>query len=93
MNVKQWLIQLAIAFDQLANVLVTPFSSSAWADETLSSRAYRAWRSEKFFGFCMVIIDKLFFWQEVPEGTIGHCQNAYLREKERGHLPPEFREL
>jgi hypothetical protein len=92
MAIRQWLEQLFLAVDQLANVLVTPFSGSAWADETLSSRAYRAYRDGKFFGFTMKPIDLLFFWQPIRPGLLGHCHQAYVKELERAGLPPEFRQ-
>ena len=92
MNIKHWLLQLFIAVDQLLNVLVTPFASGAWADETLSSRAYRMWRANKPWGrIWMPIIDALFFWQAIRLDAIGHCHQAYLREKERYNFPPEMR--
>lgn len=92
MKPGQWFIQLFIALDQLANVLVTPLSGSAWADETLSSRAYRAWRDGKFFGrLFMRPIDLLFFWQPLRPDALGHCHQAYLKERERAGLPAEFR--
>lgn len=90
-DVKHWFVQLFLALDQLANILVTPFSSSAWADETLSSRAFRAWRDEKPLGFLMYPIDWLFFWQEIPEGLKGHCHLAYENERSKNGLPPEMR--
>ena len=90
--VKHWLVQLFIAVDQLLNVLVTPFNASAWADETLSSRAYRAWADGKVFGkVFMPVIDVLFSWQTIRPGAIGHCHQAYLKERERLGLPPEMR--
>lgn len=92
-DAKQWAIQLLMALDQLANIIVTPLSSSAWADETLSSRAYRAWHDGKALGFLMYVIDLLFFWQTVPEGVKGHCHQAYLNEAARNSLPPELRNL
>lgn len=92
--IKHWLVQLFIAFDQLLNVLVTPFNASAWADETLSSRAYRAWADGKYFGLIfMPIIDWLFFWQKIRLGAVGHCHQAYLKERERVGLPPEMRDV
>lgn len=90
-SVKHWFIQLFICIDQLANILVTPLSKSAWADETLSCRAYRAWRDKKALGFLMHPIDLLFFWQDTPEGVRGHCHNAYLNEAARYNSPPEIR--
>lgn len=92
MNLRHWIIQLLIAIDQLANVLVTPFHASAWADETLSSRAYRAWRDGKIMGrIWMPVIDALFFWQKQKPGVIGHCHAAYLEEMARYNFPPEMR--
>jgi hypothetical protein len=91
MNITGWFVQLFIALDQLANVLVTPLSGSAWADETLSSRSYRAWKDGKFFGWTMKPIDLLFCWQQLRPDAVGHCHNAYLNEQERLGLPPEMR--
>lgn len=87
---KHWLYQLFIAVDQLLNVLVTPLRRGAWADETLSARAWRMEQAGKPWGrFWRPVIDWLFAWQRA-EG--GHCQRAYLRERQRMHLPPELRQ-
>lgn len=84
--------QLFVAVDQVANVLVTFFTSPAWADETLSSRAWRAWRDGKVMGrIWRPIIDALFFWQKVRVDSTGHCHHAYLNERDRLHAPPETR--
>lgn len=92
MDLKHWLVQLFIAIDQLANVLVTPLSGGAWADETLSSRAYRADRDGKLFGrFWRPLIDVLFSWQKQPPEVEGHCHGAFLREIARYNSPPEQR--
>jgi hypothetical protein len=91
-GLKHWLLQLFIAFDQLLNVLVTPGSTGAWADESLSCRAYRMWRDGKPWGrFWMPIIDWLFAWQKRSPEAIGHCHWAYLRELQRYNMPPEMR--
>lgn len=37
------------------------------------------------------IIDGLFFWQTVPDGVMGHCHYAYLRERQMYGHPPEMR--
>lgn len=90
--VGHWFRQLLLALDQLINVLVTPFSAGVWADETLSCRAYRAWRDDKPWGrFWMPIIDFLFSWQTLSPGAIGHCHDAYLLEGQRYNSPPELR--
>lgn len=88
---KHWFVQLFIAVDQLFNVLATPMHGSAWADETLSCRSYRAWRDGKWFGWTMHVIDFLFAWQNVRPEARGHCHNAYLNEADRTGCPPELR--
>lgn len=72
---KHWTKQVLIALDQLANACL-----KGWADETLSSRAHREkrTRTEK-------VINALFFWQ--PD----HCRQAYLSERNRMQMAPEFR--
>ena len=89
---RQWALQMGIAIDQLANVTVSILwgGSGGWADETLSSRIYRSARDGKRVGlFLMPPVDVVFgFFQGVPD----HCKNAYLKERARANLPPEFRE-
>lgn len=83
---RHWWGQLLIAIDQLLNVLVTPLQRSAWADETLSARAFRADRDGKVFGrIFRPAIDWIFFWQDA------HCRTAYEREQQRTHIAPEYR--
>lgn len=72
-------IQILIAIDQLFNTLIAGF-----ADETLSSRAYRH-KKDGSRAWPAWIIDHLFFWQEE------HCRSAYESELERAHFPPELR--
>lgn len=85
-SVKHWLWQLVIAIDQLVNVLITPFHSGAWADESLSSRAYRMDVQGKPWGrIFRPLIDWLFFWD--PD----HCQQSFISEREGRQLPPEAR--
>lgn len=83
--VHQWLWQLFIAIDQLLNVLLTPFHAGAFADETLSSRSYRAHSDGRWWGWLMTAIDTIFFWQQ------RHCEKAYIKERERMPSPPEAR--
>ena len=59
--------QVLIAIDQLANAIL-----GGWADETLSSRAYREDRKRM-----VAVIDALFFWEHK------HCYRSYLSERER----------
>ena len=85
-GLKHWLWQLVIALDQLTNVLVTPFQTGAWADETLSCRAYRMEIAGKPWGRILrPLIDLAFFWDT------DHCHMSYLSERERRQLPPELR--
>lgn len=67
--------QILIAIDQLANAVI-----GGWADETLSSRAWREDRRR-----LVAFIDFLFFWKD------NHCEASYISERRRLQLPPEFR--
>lgn len=87
MNPRHWFLQLLIAIDQLINVLITPLHGGAWADETLSSRAYRMERQGKPWGkIFRPMIDCLFFWEKE------HCRMAFLDERRQRQLPPETRQ-
>lgn len=72
--------QVFVALDQLANTLL-----GGWADETLSARAYRMSRTSHRWKKAMKAIDGLFFWEQQ------HCQWAWMVEKARKQLPPEYR--
>lgn len=73
--------QLAIAIDQLGNVLVScAFGEKAWADETLSAHAWR-WQIEGTRDWPRKVIDTVLFWQDE------HCRKAYENEKSRAQLP------
>jgi hypothetical protein len=88
-SIGGWAHQLFIVLDQLLNVLLTPFNRSAWADETMSARAYRADRDGRRWGrLTRPVIDWIFTLQRAPGG---HCKQAYERELARKHLPPELR--
>lgn len=78
---KHYLFQLLIAIDQLLNAFL-----GGYADETLSSRAYRAHSKGKWLGVLAEIIDLVFFWEEA------HCKTAYESERQNRQLPPEFRD-
>lgn len=81
---KHYFLQVLIALDQLVNALV-----GGWADETLSSRAYRAEGRGKLAGRILRptidLIARLF-------GDRNHCKTAFLTEGDRAQLPPAFRE-
>lgn len=72
--------QIPIAVDQLVNTFF-----NGWADETISSVAWRKRHDGKSWALLRKLIDTLFFWQE------NHCQRAYESELERQHLPKEYR--
>lgn len=74
---KIYLWQNVLAIDQLTNTLLGGF-----ADETLSSRAYRAELNGTWWGrWTRPMIDGLFFWQE------RHCAAAFRSEMSRKHFP------
>lgn len=77
----QYLLHIAIAFDQMLNALL-----GGGADETLSSRAYRADRDGKLFGrIFRPVIDTIFFWHT------RHCYDSYLAEVQRRQYSKNFR--
>lgn len=71
--------QIAVAFDQLINTFF-----GGWADETLSSRAWRH-KLDGSRSWPAWIIDHVFFWQK------DHCRTAWESELNRAHLPPAMR--
>ncbi len=71
--------QILIALDQLINAL-----HGGWADETISSRAWRLRHRWPYRAYVRAI-DAMFFWQA------SHCKASYTAERERAHLPPELR--
>lgn len=75
-----YLANIAIGFDQQLNTFI-----AGEPDETMSSHAYRMNRDGKPWGFLMHIINALAF-------NRNHCYEAYLSEKNRMQLAPEFRE-
>lgn len=84
---RHWFIQVFIALDQMANALIP----GGWADETLSSRAWRMWVKGRPFGrIFRPLIDALFVWQS---WRMDHCQRAYENEKLRYNSPAEMRPL
>lgn len=88
MPFKQRLHQVGIAFDQMINAFFgLAHRRGGWADETISARAWREGQKSEKWEIARKGIDLLFFWQD------DHCQNAYVSEKERMHLAPEYREF
>ena len=81
---KSWFLQVAVAFDQLLNTIFC----NGWADETMSSNAYRMHRDGKRAAFLCPCIDFLvlmLFHQK------DHCKTAHDAEREGYYLPPELR--
>lgn len=72
--------QIPIAVDQFVNTLF-----GGWADETISSAAWRKRHEGKGWAFLRALIDTLFFWQA------DHCKTAYESERNRLQCPPELR--
>lgn len=82
---KQRLLNLAVAIDQLAYVLVT--LGAGHPDETLSAAAWRTEQAGKLGGrIFRPLIDLLFLPFERE-----HCRNAYESEKHGAQLPKEYR--
>lgn len=79
---KFWLVQMALAFDQLANA-----GLGGWADETISARAWRLHMHKRRWAVARLLIDAAF----MLIGQRNHCQDAYISERERKHMPPEHR--
>lgn len=85
MMIRFFVWQLLLALDQLVNVLF-----GGYADETMSSRAYRMSQRHdtSLFGWrwrvCATIINGLFFDRN-------HCRDAFMSERDNLQLPPEFR--
>ena len=71
--------QILVAIDQLINTFI-----GGYADETLSSRAWR--RSLRGKPAIAWVIDHIFFWQA------NHCQEAYESELNRMQYPPSMRD-
>lgn len=79
--IKYFILNLLIWIDQGFNVLLL-----GSADETLSSRAYRAYVKGRIFGSIFKpLIDTLFFFDP------NHCESSYNAEVSRRQLPLEFR--
>lgn len=82
-----WPQQIWMAADQFVNALIPPITGAvSSAGETLSARAFRAWRDGRAWGRVMLpMINTIFFWQE------NHCRGAHAKLMERAYLPDEYR--
>lgn len=79
---RHWVRQVAIAVDQLGTALV-----GGWADETLSSYAWRMEQQGKPWGAARPVIDAAFTLFGLPD----HCQRAYEAGRLRRQKPLEQR--
>jgi hypothetical protein len=78
---RWWRLQMLTAYDQLVNTYF-----KGWADESISSRAYRrSLKDCKQCGMMQKIINTIFFWE--PD----HCKRSYESEMVRSQLPPSMR--
>ena len=76
---QAYLKQVLIGLDQLLNTLM-----GGWADETLSSRAWRHYVKGDY-KWPKVLIDGVLFFDK------DHCQLSYESEIKRSQLKPEMR--
>lgn len=75
-------LQILIAMDQLVNALL-----GGWADETLSSRAWRTEAKGRLWGRMLrPVIDTL----ALPFER-GHCRASFESERAQRQQPPECR--
>ena len=80
---RHHLLQVLIALDQLVNALL-----GGWADETLSSRAWRVYRKGRFWGRVMCpLIDLI-----ARPFERNHCRSSFEAERNQRQLPPEARQ-
>ena len=80
MAVRFWTQQVVIAIDQFINALL-----GGWADETMSSRAYRLRHRWPYKAY-RFLIDLLFLFDP------SHCKASYESERLRMQSPPELRQ-
>lgn len=79
---KRWFLQVLIAVDQLLNALL-----GGWADETVSSRAWRLSPTSRGWKYTQAAIDAV-------AGLLGdpqHCFESWVSERLRTQMPPELR--
>lgn len=87
MQVRDRIYQFLIAVDQLLGAVVGLFHRrGAWADETLSARAWREHLKSNGWNKARKVIDIMFFWQK------SHCEQAFHAEREREHISVVYRE-
>jgi hypothetical protein len=80
--IKFWFFQVALAFDQFCNAVF-----GGWADESISSRAWRLSAGSHGWACLRACIDTIFR----AFGQRDHCFEAWTSERMRTQLPPELR--
>ena len=82
---KQRILNLLIALDQLAWVIIT--LGKGYPDETISAAAWRMEQQGKIAGRVLrPLVDLLFRPLERD-----HCYRAWLSEVQRSHLPSAYK--
>ena len=94
--------QFLIALDQVINTVLAMLTGRiGWADETMSAHCWRAATEGKPAAkFFLPIVDWMFSWQANDPTIVDergavittHCHRAFMKEKLRRGLPPEYRE-
>ena len=85
-SVRRRVTQLGVSLSQLLHCVVGLAVGDAWADESLSARAWREERSgRRGWGRVRRAIDALFWFD--PQ----HCRGSYEAEVERMQAAPEYR--
>lgn len=72
---KKYLLNLALAFDQMCNTILGGFP-----DETFSSRCYRRRDTNHAWRIVYTIVNCIFFWQK------NHCKSSWESEMLRRHF-------
>jgi len=75
--IRNYLVRLLIALDQLANVIL-----GGWPDETISSRCGRRFQAHWWWK----MLGKVLNWIDP-----NHVYDAQKNERSGSHLPPELR--
>lgn len=103
-----WWLQSWLALDQFLNAFVLGLlavfvalwtatrQEVVYCDETLSAHCWRAYKRNRIWGLLLMpAIDGAFsLWQRDEEGrrVLNHCERAWMKERERRHLPLEYRD-
>lgn len=80
---RHWIKQVLIAVDQLLNALL-----GGWADETVSSRAWRLSAVSRGWERTRAAIDGV----AAVFGDPQHCFESWTSERLRSQFPPELRD-